>query len=66
MSHTVWQSRIIEQEKQLSNHDLYERVMELSGGNSYDGSYLDREWWVYQYLLGRLEERLEEWFNDGN
>ena len=40
--------------------------MELSGGNSYDGSYLDREWWEYQYLLGRLEERLEEWFNDGN
>jgi len=55
--------RIIEQEKSMSNNELYEEVLSLAGGDDYDGCFTDVGKLEYQYFKAKFEERLGDFLS---
>jgi len=66
MTYNKWQLKIIEEEKQMSNEVLLDTTLGLAVGDTSDGKFTIEGGWKYEYLISKLWERLEEWFNDGN
>ena len=57
----LYQQKIIEQEKSMSNQELFDEVLSQSSGDDYDGMFTPTGEWEYSYLLTKLRERLADW-----
>ena len=57
----LWQKKIIENEKTMSNKELLDEVLDQAQGDDYEGAFTERGRWEYEYLLGKLHERLADW-----
>jgi len=59
-----WQQRVIEREREMTNEELLQEVIGLAGGDDYDGCFTKRGAWEFDYLQGKLYERLQGWLEE--
>ncbi len=61
MKTSIWQDKIIEFEKTLSNRELFDEVINQAAGDDYDGGFTTHGDWEFRYLRDKLERRLADW-----
>ncbi len=47
--------------KILSNRDLLYEILNMAGGDDYDGCWTERGWIEYTVYITELENRLKNW-----
>lgn len=58
-----YQKYTIDREKEMSNEELLDEVIELAAGDGYDGCFTKQGLWEFQYLKKKLYERLASWLS---
>jgi len=56
-----WRTEEFTRIKKLTNKELLDEVLQLAGGDYYDGDFTTRGRWTYYRLKEELEKRLGEW-----
>ena len=57
----LYQKKIIEKEKGMSNQELFDEVLSQAGGDDWEGCFTTKGFWEFEYLESKLRERLENW-----
>ncbi len=60
----TFKENTIEREKHLTNQELLEEVIDLASGDDWDGAFTERGAWEFEYLQGKLKERLSDWMKE--
>ncbi len=58
-----YQKKIVENEKNMSNEELFDEVLSQATGDDYDGCFTTKGLWEYNYLESKLRERLANWLS---
>jgi hypothetical protein len=58
---STFMENLIEREKHLTNEELLIEVLDLAGGDDWDGCFTENGKKEYEYLKSKLRERLSEW-----
>lgn len=48
----------------MENAKLLEEVLEMAGGDDYDGCFTDEGRIIYEYAVNVLKNRLSEWLKE--
>ena len=56
-----WQTKELERITELTNKELLDEVLDLAGGDDYEGEFTTEGVWTYWKLVDELEKRLSEW-----
>lgn len=59
----LYQKKIVENEKGMSNEELLDEVLSQASGDDYDGCFTTKGLWEYNYLKSKLRERLANWLS---
>jgi hypothetical protein len=59
----LYQKKIVENEKNMSNEELLGEVLSQATGDDWDGCFTDKGLWEYNYLESKLRERLSNWLS---
>lgn len=53
-----WQQYIVDKVSKMSNENLFNYILEVSTGDSWDGCFTDRGCWEFYYIIDQYKERL--------
>lgn len=59
-----WQTKELERIAELTNKELLDEVLDLAGGDDWEGEFTAEGSWTYDKLVDELEKRLGEWLKE--